>query len=61
LSGILGEYSSSLMGDGLLAEFASAVDVVECAMALQRGVVERNASVPEDDSFRVWIDMNLGE
>ena len=26
-----------LMGDGLLAEFAGVVDVVECAMALQRG------------------------
>jgi adenylate cyclase len=50
-----------LMGDGLLAKFASVVDVVECAMALQGGLVERNASVPEDDSFRVWIDMNLGE
>jgi class 3 adenylate cyclase len=29
-----------LMGDGPLAEFASVVDVVECAMALQRVIVE---------------------
>ena len=32
-----------LMGDGLLVEFTSVVDVVECAIALQRGLVERNA------------------
>ncbi len=36
-----------LMGDGLLAEFGSVVDAVECAVTLQRGMVERNASVPE--------------
>jgi hypothetical protein len=52
---------ANIQAHGLLAEFASVVDVVECAMALQRGLVERNASVSEDDSFRVWIDMNLGE
>ena len=31
-----------LMGDGLLAEFASVVDAVECAVALQLGLAERN-------------------
>jgi class 3 adenylate cyclase len=36
-----------LMGDGLLAEFASAVDAVECAVALQIGLAERNNSKPE--------------
>jgi adenylate cyclase len=50
-----------LMGDGLLVEFASVLDAVECAMALQRGLAERNAPVLEDDSFQIWIDMNLGE
>ncbi len=29
-----------LMGDGLLAEFGSVVDAVECAVSLQRGLVE---------------------
>jgi class 3 adenylate cyclase len=37
-----------LMGDGLLAEFASVVDAVECAVSLQRGLTERNASLPQD-------------
>ncbi|RUU07387.1 adenylate/guanylate cyclase domain-containing protein, partial [Mesorhizobium sp. M6A.T.Ca.TU.002.02.2.1] len=50
-----------LMGDGLLAEFASVVDAVECAVALQRGLAERNLSVPEDDRINVRIGVNLGE
>jgi TolB-like protein/class 3 adenylate cyclase len=50
-----------LMGDGLLAEFTSVVDAVECAVALQRGLAERNASVPEGERFQVRIGINLGE
>ena len=37
-----------LMGDGLLAEFASAVDAVECAVDIQHGMAERNSGEPED-------------
>ncbi|MER8956316.1 adenylate/guanylate cyclase domain-containing protein [Mesorhizobium sp. M0833] len=50
-----------LMGDGLLAEFSSVVDAVECAVALQKGLRERNAAVPEDQRFAVRIGVNLGE
>jgi adenylate cyclase len=50
-----------LMGDGLLAEFASVVDAVECAVALQGGLIERNASFPEDERINVRIGVNLGE
>ncbi|OWO95330.1 adenylate/guanylate cyclase domain-containing protein [Rhizobium esperanzae] len=50
-----------LMGDGLLAEFGSVVDAVECAVSLQRGMTERNASVPEEDRFNVRIGINIGE
>jgi TolB-like protein/class 3 adenylate cyclase len=50
-----------LMGDGLLAEFGSVVDAVECAVTLQRGMEERNASVPEDRRIEVRIGINLGE
>jgi adenylate cyclase len=50
-----------LMGDGLLAEFGSVVDAVECAVTLQRGMVERNTSVPEDKRIEVRIGINLGE
>lgn len=50
-----------LMGDGLLAEFASIVDAVECAVFLQRGLAERNAAVAEDQRVQVRIGINLGE
>src|SRR3712207_2023073 len=50
-----------LMGDGLLAEFGSVVDAVECAVILQRGMMERNASVPDDERFQVRMGINLGE
>ncbi|MGY2997440.1 hypothetical protein ACVWWD_006301 [Mesorhizobium sp. URHB0026] len=49
------------LGDGLLAEFSSVVDVVECDVALQRGLAERNAAAPEDQRFQVRIGVNLGE
>ncbi len=50
-----------LMGDGLLAEFASVVDAVECAVALQRGMRERNAAVTGDPRIDVRIGVNLGD
>lgn len=50
-----------LMGDGMLAEFSSVVDAVECAVSLQRGLAERNASFPEAERLQVRIGINLGE
>ena len=50
-----------LMGDGLLAEFGSVVDAVECAVSLQRGLTERNVNVPDDQRIQVRIGINLGE
>jgi TolB-like protein/class 3 adenylate cyclase len=50
-----------LMGDGMLAEFSSVVEAVECAVALQRGLAERNTAVPEDQRVLVRIGVNLGE
>jgi TolB-like protein/class 3 adenylate cyclase len=50
-----------LMGDGLLAEFGSVVDAVECAVSLQRGLLERNANVFEHERIEVRIGINLGE
>jgi hypothetical protein len=49
------------MGDGMLAEFGSVVDAVECAVSLQRGFAERNANVPKDRWIQVRIGINLGE
>jgi TolB-like protein/class 3 adenylate cyclase len=50
-----------LMGDGMLAEFGSVVDAVECAVSLQRGLTERNAAAPEDQHIQLRIGINLGE
>ena len=41
-----------LMGDGMLAEFGSVVDAVECAVGLQRGLAERNAACPKASASR---------
>ena len=50
-----------LMGDGLLAEFGSVVEAVECAVALQRGMTERNDDVSADKRIDVRIGINLGD
>ncbi len=48
-------------GDGLLAEFASVVDAVQCAVEIQRGMSERNVAVAEDRRILVRIGINLGD
>jgi adenylate cyclase len=48
-----------LMGDGALCEFASVVNAVRCAVAIQRGMVEREAGTSEDDRIRFRIGINL--
>jgi adenylate cyclase len=50
-----------LTGDGALVEFGSAVDAVECAVAIQRGMAEREAAVPEDRHLRFRIGINIGD
>jgi class 3 adenylate cyclase len=48
-------------GDGLLAEFASVVDAVRCAVEVQRGMAERNAQTPEDKRITFRVGINLGD
>jgi TolB-like protein len=50
-----------LLGDGLLVEFASAVNALACAVAWQSAVAEREASTPEDRRFGFRIGINLGD
>jgi len=50
-----------LMGDGALVEFASAVDAVECAAAIQEGMAGRETDVPEAERVRFRIGVNLGD
>jgi TolB-like protein/class 3 adenylate cyclase/Flp pilus assembly protein TadD len=49
------------MGDGLLLEFPSVVDAVECAIAIQELMVERNAEMPENSRIVYRIGVNLGD
>ena len=50
-----------LMGDGALVEFASVVDAVECAVAIQRAIAELNAGIPEDRQIVFRIGINVGD
>jgi adenylate cyclase len=50
-----------LMGDGLLAEFASVVDAVSCAVALQRSMLKRNSGLSQERRIDVRIGINLGD
>src|SRR5271157_3972606 len=48
-------------GDGLLAEFASVVDAVRCAVEMQREIATRNAPVPVERRIEVRFGINLGD
>ncbi|HSX83475.1 MAG TPA: tetratricopeptide repeat protein [Candidatus Saccharimonadia bacterium] len=48
-------------GDGILAEFRSVQQAVECAIAIQRTMAERNATVPPARQMRFRIGVNLGD
>jgi TolB-like protein/class 3 adenylate cyclase len=48
-------------GDGILAEFQSAVDAVECAMQIQKLMAVRNVEVAEHRRMEFRIGLNLGE
>jgi adenylate cyclase len=48
-------------GDGMLVEFASIVDSVRCAVAVQQAVPERNTGVGPDNRIGLRIGINLGD
>jgi adenylate cyclase len=48
-------------GDGILAEFASVVNAVECAISIQRAMGERNAGVEPEKRMQFRIGVNLGD
>src|SRR5437868_3342563 len=48
-------------GDGFLAEFASVVDAVHCAVEVQRGMAERNAAAPAEKRIEFRMGINLGD
>src|SRR5215470_4903339 len=48
-------------GDGVLAEFASVVDAVQCAAEIQRAMAERDLDLAEERRLRFRIGINLGD
>jgi adenylate cyclase len=48
-------------GDNLLAEFASVVDAVQCAVAVQKEISARNTELPENRKMQFRIGINLGD
>jgi adenylate cyclase len=48
-------------GDGMLVEFASAVDAARCAIEVQRGLAEQNAAVPEVMRLEYRIGIHVGD
>ena len=48
-------------GDNILAEFASVVDAVQCAVAVQKEIKVRNEELPENRRMQFRIGINLGD
>ena len=48
-------------GDSVIAEFASPVEAVRCAVNIQRDLETRNAGIPENKRMRFRIGVNLGD
>ena len=59
---LLEKFSGNLlkkMGDGLLVEFSSAVNAVECALNIQSAIKEYNQT--DGDEFHIRIGIHLGD
>jgi TolB-like protein/class 3 adenylate cyclase len=48
-------------GDGMLVEFASAVDATRCAIEIQRGMAAQNAEVPQERKIEFRIGIHVGD
>jgi len=60
----IGEHHGRIVkttGDGMLVEFASVVDAVECAVAIQREMLNRETDIPEDRRIQYRIGINVGD
>ena len=50
-----------VMGDGVLVEFASAVEAVSCAVALQKAMAAANEGAEKSQQVVLRIGINLGD
>jgi adenylate cyclase len=49
------------MGDGLLVEFPSAVEAVQCAVETQQLIGDRNADVPKENRITYGVGSAISE
>jgi adenylate cyclase len=64
ISGFMQQHRGSLVatgGDSVLAEFASVVDAVRCAVGIQEELKEKNKNVEENRRMEFRIGVNLGD
>ena len=50
-----------LVGDGILVEFPSVVEAMQCAVDVQTGMAQRNAEVPDNKRMVLRIGLNVGD
>jgi TolB-like protein/Flp pilus assembly protein TadD len=50
-----------IAGDGLLVEFASVIAAVQCAVEIQRAMIERNAGLPQEKRIEFRMGVNVGD
>ncbi|MDX1401284.1 MAG: adenylate/guanylate cyclase domain-containing protein, partial [Kiloniellales bacterium] len=50
-----------LMGDGILAEFPSVVEAIQCAVRIQQAMRERETDLPDEQRIKLRIGVNLGD
>jgi class 3 adenylate cyclase/pimeloyl-ACP methyl ester carboxylesterase len=61
---MVGEFGGRIIdtaGDGILAEFASVVNAVKCAVAIQSKMAERNAAIDPKGRMQFRIGVNIGD
>ena len=64
INGLVQQYRGRIVdttGDNILAEFASAVDAVNCAVEIQRELAEHNAELPDSRKMEFRIGVNVGD
>ena len=64
ITNLIEKYNGKVLdspGDNLLAEFVSVVDAVQCAVAVQKEIENRNHELPENRRMKFRIGVNLGD
>ncbi|MBW2634828.1 MAG: adenylate/guanylate cyclase domain-containing protein, partial [Deltaproteobacteria bacterium] len=64
MSDLIGQHSGRVVddpGDNLLAEFASVVDAVRCAVEIQKVLKENNEKLPTEKRLEFRIGVNIGD